>query len=367
MAAQFAGSRSLDERRRRRLATESDEAASESIVAPIPRRIPAAKTPTRQRGPSHFPLRKAISSRLWKHAGVALLGLGLSVGILAGGFAAQTHPARLGPGLTWYLDLTAARLVRWYVASALFLASQFALLLWWLRSQSLQDFKGGYRGWACCAVLGFLAAFAIQTDAFRAWSTTVDWLWHVDLRHKQALSWLVPVFLCALPAWRFLHREMRDCRMSLTLLWFAVVLSGALAAIALCGPMPLDPTSARIVQCGVAMLAAQCLCLSFLFQARHAIYVTVEPPAERPAWFVALWRRYREAARESRAAKSARAKSDSAVPAARVRRGKRSGRNSGSEDAPMKEADEPITAPAPKSAPTAKSPLRDQRPMRRSA
>ena len=53
------------------------------------------------------------------------------------------------------------------------------------------------------------------------------------------------------------------------------------------------------------MLAAQCLCLSFLFQARHAIYVTVEPPAERSAWFVALWRRYREAAKESRAAKSA--------------------------------------------------------------
>ena len=115
MAAQFAGSRSLDERRRRRLATESDEAASEPIVAPIPRRIPAAKAPIKQRGPSHFPLRKAISSRLWKHAGVALLGLGLSVGILAGGFAAQTHPARLGPGLTWFLDLSAARLVRWYV------------------------------------------------------------------------------------------------------------------------------------------------------------------------------------------------------------------------------------------------------------
>ena len=197
MAAQFAGSRSLDERRRRRLATESDEAAPETIVAPMPRRSPAAKVPVKQRGPSHFPLRKAISSRLWKHAGLGLLGLGLSVGILAGGFAAQTHPARLGPGLTWFLDLSTARLVRWYVSSAVFLASQLALLVWWLRSQSLQDFKGGYRGWACCAVLGFLAAFAIQTDAFRAWGVTVDWLWHVDLRHKQTLSWLVPVFLCA--------------------------------------------------------------------------------------------------------------------------------------------------------------------------
>ncbi len=150
-------------------------------------------------------------------------------------------------------------------------------------------------------------------------------------------------------------------------MWFAVVLSGGLGAIALGGSLPLAPTSARLVQCGVAMLAAQCLCLSFLFQARHAIYVTVEPPAERPAWFVALWRRYREAAKESRAAKLAGAKSGSAVPAARVQRGKRSGRSSGTGDPPLREADEPLTEPAPKAAPTAKPPLRDQRPMRRSA
>ncbi len=155
--------------------------------------------------------------------------------------------------------------------------------------------------------------------------------------------------------------------MSLTLLWLAVVLSGLLAGIAVCGPLPLAPMSARLVQCGVAMLAAQCLCLSFLFQARYAIYVTVEPPAERSAWFVALWKRYREAAKELRAAKSARTKSDSAVPAARVRRAKRSGRSSGSEVVPLKEAEEPITEPAPKAAPTAKPPLREQRPLRRSA
>ena len=87
--------------------------------------------------------------------------------------------------------------------------------------------------------------------------------------------------------------------MSLTLLWLTVVLGGVLAGMAISGPLPLAPMSARLVQCGVAMLAAQCLCLSFLFQARHAIYVTVEPPAERAAWFVALWRRYREAAKET--------------------------------------------------------------------
>jgi hypothetical protein len=369
MAAQFAGSRSLDERRRRRLATESEEAAPEPIAAPlIPRRTSAPKALGQQRGPSHFPLRKVISSRLWKHAGLAFLGLGLSAGILAGGVAAQTEPARLGPGVAWFFDLSTARLVRWYVSSALFLASELALLVWWLRSQSLQDFNGRYRGWACCAVLGFLAAFAVQTDAFRAWSTTLDWLWPVDLRNKQALSWLVPVFLFALPAWRFLHREMRDCRTSRTLLWFAAVFGGAFAAILLGGRLPVGAWAERVIQCSLAMLCAQCLCFSFLFQARHAIYVTVEPPADRPAWFLALWRRYWTAAKESRARKSGRTSSDSAVSTARARRGKPPRRAGRSADAPPKQPDSPPIEAAEKTAAMSRPHLRgEQRPMRRSA
>jgi hypothetical protein len=367
MAAQFAGSRSLDERRRRRLATESDEAAPEPVAAPSPRRASALKPPAKLRGPSHLPLRKVISTRLWKHAGLALLGLLVAAGILAGGWAAETHPARLGPGLVRLFDLSAARLVHWYISTAIFLASQLALLVWWLRSQSLQDFNGRYRGWACCAMLGFLAAFAVQTEAFRAWSQTVDWLWHFDVRHKQALCWIAPVLVCGLPAWRFLHREMRDCRLSLALLWLAVLLGGGLGVLAVSGPLPLPAVSARFVQCGIAMLAAQCLFLSFLFHARHAIYISVEPPAERPAWFIALWRRYRGAGERSRSRKAATGSPKSAVTASGSRR-KRTSRPARSADSPIKEVDVRTDEPPAPAVSTSKPQTRvDQRHLRRSA
>ena len=369
MAAQFAGSRSLDERRRRRLATESEEAVPETAAAPMPRRVAAPKTQAATRGPSHFPLRKLISARLWKHAGVALLGLLIGSGILAGGWAAEIYPARLGPGLVRFFDLSAARLVRCYVSLAILLASQLAWLIWWLRSQSLRDFKGHYRGWACFAFLAFLAAFAIQTDAFRAWSVTVDWLWHVEIHNKQTLSWMVPAMLCGLPAWRFLHREMRDCPLSLILLSLAVSLGAVLAALVVCGPLPLPIVLARLVQCGIAMLAAQCLFLSLLFQARHAIYISVEPPAERPVWFVALWRRYRkgrEGSRRSR--KSATPSTEIAATAPRAQRRKRSTASAPPPESPAKRPNgrsgESPASPVPASKPSARV---DQRQMRRSA
>jgi hypothetical protein len=365
MAAQFAGSRSLDERRRRRLATESEETVPEAATAPVPRRVASSKPQSTARGPSHFPLRKVISARLWKHAGVAFLGLLLGGGILAGGWAAEIYPARLGPGLVRLFDLSEARLVRWYVSLAILLASQLALLIWWLRSQSLQDFKGHYRGWACCAFIAFLAAFAIQTDAFRAWGETVDWLWRVDIHNKQTLSWMVPAILCSFPAWRFLHREMRDCPLSLICLSLAVSLGALLSALAVCGPLPLPIFSARLLQSGIAMLAAQCLFLSFLFQARHAIYISVEPPAERPIWFVALWRRYRRAGEGSRSRKSGAASTEASATAPRAKRRKRTTAPARSPEAtaklPESRADE---SPAPAS----KQPARvDQRQMRRSA
>jgi hypothetical protein len=323
MTERFAGSRSLDERRRRRLATESDETAVEAVTASLPRRASPAKAAVKNRGPSYFPLRKLISARWWKHAGVAFLGLLLAAGILAGGWAAETHAARLGPGLVKFFELKQARLVRGYIATALFLASQLAFLIWWLRSQSLQDFNGRYRGWACCAFLGFVAAFAIQTEALRAWSQTVDWLWRAEFWNKRTLSWMVPTIFCGLPVWRFLHREMRACRLSLTLLCLVVLLGGGFAALEVCGPLPVPALPSRLIQCGIAMLAAQCLFLSLLFHARHAIYISVEPPADRPLWLLTLWRRLRSQGSGSRVPKVASPSRAPSPVASEVRRRKR--------------------------------------------
>src|SRR5438105_349243 len=98
MSGQFAGSRSLDERRRRRLAAGSDEAANETDSAAPPRKSRAAKPPISRRGPGHFPLRKIISSRLWKILAIGCCAGLVAAGVLVGGWAAETRSEKLGPG-----------------------------------------------------------------------------------------------------------------------------------------------------------------------------------------------------------------------------------------------------------------------------
>ena len=365
---QFAGSRSLDERRRRRLATESDDASAEPAAPPVSRRVTAFKPPEKSRGPGHFPLRKIISARLWKHTAVGLCGMLLASAIAFAGWAAEVHPARLGPGFVSLFDLSAARLVRWYLSTAIFLSSQLAILIWWLRSQSLQDFKGRYRGWAGCAAIGMIAAFAVETNAVRTLSDTARWLWHID-DGRQSLSCLAALILFGLVAWRFLYREMRDCLAGLALLWLTGLFCAAAVVPMICGTLPIPAFSLRLFQCGAAMLATLCLFMSFLLQARHAIYVTVEPPADGPAWFVALWKRYRGNRKEPTSRKSDTNLKETVALESRPKRRKRSETSKRSAEEATKQVPADVEEkPVPQDTQQSKHTARpERRAMRRSA
>ena len=220
-------------------------------------------------------------------------------GILAGGWVAQTNAARLGPGFSRFFNLDHARLVRCFVSTTMFLTSELALLIWWLRSQSLKDFNGRYRGWVLCGVAGMVAAFAIQSDAASAWNQTIAWLSPVDPWHKAAVYWMPPALFCGLAVLRFLWREMRDCRLSLSMLVLSSVLFATLVGLLLSRPINLPPVEARLLECGTAMLASLSLFLSLLLQARNAIYFSVEPPVDQPSSllvFVRLFKKFAAAA-----------------------------------------------------------------------
>jgi hypothetical protein len=292
--AGFAGSRSLDERRRRRLATESDTVAFEAVADPSPpRRTSAAKLKRIRRGPAHFPLRKVISIRYWKLAAVILCITLAGAGILTGGWAAATHGEQLGPGFVLLFRLDAARLVRGFAAVGLLLAGELALLIGWARSQSLQDFNGRYRGWVFCGVLGFVAALGLETQLAAAWGATAAWLWPTPFSYKASLLWLAPTALCGLLVLTYLVREMRDCRLSLTFAWLAAVLGCAASATVLSRPLPLPMVHARLVECSIALLFVVCAFSSLLFHARHVVYVCVDPPAIRPSRLTAALRGFR--------------------------------------------------------------------------
>lgn len=289
----FAGSRSLDERRRRRLATDAETVALETVAEPAPRRSASAKVKLKRRGPSHFPLRKVIPVRYWRLAAIVLCAALAGAAILVGGWAAATYKEQLGPGFVLLFGLDAARLVRGFAAVGLLLVGQLALLISWARAQSLQDFNGRYRGWVFCALLAFIAAFGMQTQLAAAWSATAGWLWTAQFAHKATLLWLIPTAFCGIFVHAYCVREMRDCRVSLTLAWLTFVLGGGVAAIVLARPLPWPTPQARLIECGVALLFVVCAFASALFHARHVVYVCVDPPAIRPSRSLALLRSFR--------------------------------------------------------------------------
>jgi hypothetical protein len=292
----FAGSRSLDERRRRRLATDSDAVALEAVAEPAPRRVATPRPKQSRRGPAHFPLRKVISIRYWKLALVILTAVAASAGILFGGWAATIYTERLGPGFVLLFRLDAARLVRGLATVGFLLTGELALLIGWARSQSLQDFNGRYRGWVLCAVLAFIAALGLETQLTAALSATAGWLWSEPFWHKATLCWLVPAAVCGLFAHAYAVREMRDCRLSLSFAWLAALLACGTAALVLSRPLALPDPQPRLLECGFALGFVISLFASLTFHTRHVVYVCVDPPAIRPSRLRTILRVLRPAA-----------------------------------------------------------------------
>jgi hypothetical protein len=292
----FAGSRSLDERRRRRLATDSDTVPLETVAEPVPRRVATQRPKQSRRGPAHFPLRNVISIRYWKLALVILCATAAGAGVLFGGWAATIYGEQLGPGFVMLFRLDAARLVRGFATIGFLLAGELALLIGWARSQSLQDFNGRYRSWVLCAVVAFVAALGLETQLGAALSATAGWLWSEPFWHKESLCWLIPAAICGLFAHAYAVREMRDCRLSLSFAWLAALLACATAALVLSRPLALPDPQPRLFECGLALGSVVCLFASLTFHARHVVYVCVDPPAIRPSRLRAILHAFRPGA-----------------------------------------------------------------------
>ena len=288
MTARFAGSRSLDERRRRRLATDSEnpESSKDSSAAPTTIEMPRASAP------SHFPVRKAISRRLWKIWGIGMIGLASAAGILAAGQFAATQSELLGPGFVRLFSFPESRAATFFCATQLMLAGQLALLIWWVRSRSLNDFKGRYRVWTWGAMTAFLGAFAIVTDGHLAFSETVCWLWTEPFWNKEVLCWLLPTAVVGLVLTWSLKSDMRECRSSVSMLWLATVCGGLWAVLAVDLQIQIPAivdTHRQSAQLGLGMLMTMCLFMSMLLHARYVVYNTAEPPQTHSSWFSFRW------------------------------------------------------------------------------
>jgi hypothetical protein len=289
MSIGFAGSKSLDDRRRRRLAQESDavvDAGSSTPTLSEEESLAAAEAAD-SRGAS--PADSLISPRLWKHVVISLTGFLVWGGLLALGDAAD----QAQDGFESIVGLKAGKLAAFFSTVCLLAAGQLAFITLWYRSRSRKDFSGSYKVWFWTAVCW------LTLCAFRATGTH----WNladgilagrpIAIWNGRLLAWMIPAAIPVFAIYRLLLREVRDCGASLWLLRCSTL---ALAAAGL-SLLAADFTTATrwmtIVQTGSATLWHLLLALAGLFHARHVVHFTKEPPTSPilPWAVTRLWNR----------------------------------------------------------------------------
>lgn len=278
MSIRFAGSRHVHDRRRRRLAQESDvgAGANDSPVSSIHHREadPVGQLPD---VPEFSPLHSVIRPQLWIHWGIVTLCVGCWAGLLyVGDLAEQTDF-----GLKGILGIRSGRLVNFFSTIMLLWAGQLALLIYWFRRKSRNDFHGRYRMWLWVGVtLQFFLA-VVATEAHVPFSAYMQRMWPLALPRYDLLSWLIPTCTLGLALFQILGKELRHCRCSRVLLWIAGI-AGLVSALSLLGGSLLSERVRDLIQVGSATLAHMGLATSLLMHARYVIHVSNEAPQDQP-------------------------------------------------------------------------------------
>ncbi len=280
MSVQFAGSRSPDDRRRRRLAVAGDVPGLEAEtdgggLGRLRERlgaIPAASPWL----PRETWKRSLIAAAFW--IGLSLVGFMLVRPI-------APHP-QLAPAMD-HLALGSRPVLSVYTEILLWtFAGQFAALVGWYRSQSELDFRGRYRLWAWAALVltvwGFCAGTEVHTAIAAIAGPRLRWpLWRAE-----TVVWLVPAALAGLSVWWMADRDMRRCRLGVNLLRAAGV---TLFASGIAHLIQADFASSNWFPAALLLshyLGAGLLMTALWVQAWYVAYVSADPPeaAEPVDW-----------------------------------------------------------------------------------
>jgi len=294
MATSFAGARNLDDRRRRRIATETEEnsvssARRSSTVGPAQeQRISREQVSII----ALFPVRKLISPQIWKLTAFSFALFLLGGLLLTAGLKVAENPAEFGPGFSRLFSLESGRAINYFCGILMTLAGQVAILIWWARSRSLHDYDGNFRVWVWTATCAIMFGFCLLTDAHIAFSLTVFWFWDLNFWKQDTLCWLGPALIITGGIFWQLRHDLYDCKSSRS---FYVVAAGCWVVSALLNfdmqfPSVNNQQAAHAV---VAMIGSVMFFMSMLFHARFVLYESAEAPAAKPKNLIEKLKSYR--------------------------------------------------------------------------
>ena len=292
MGVKFAGSRSIDERRRRRLVGENGPALNESSqvapsagfwkIRPIQSDSEIAPVSPLQ---SLIPLSRLKICLLC--GAVPLVGLLLVL-------LSQTESLIADQKIRTAIELPQSHLWR-FLSGILFLASAgFCWLISWFRSASETDYEGCYKSWYFSGWIFLFFGIVAGCDAHVAFSQVLGDSVRIKGAFLQTLFWAVPMSAFLIEPMRCFAREMWQCRRSFLMMSLSCLASITFLEMKLprLGSEPLLATNtSQVIILASSILVPSLILSALLSQVHYVMYVSSDPVARRKSWvfFAISW------------------------------------------------------------------------------
>ena len=272
MSVGFAGSARLGERRRRRLAQETD--------APTPSkkkryRVDAAHTEEPLEPPSlegESPLDRLLPQRRWPLVLLTIVSFWSLVAAMAIALIGEFDPR-----LQSVVGIDHGQLLRTIGTGLLLGSAQWAAVIYWYRKRGRRDFAGDYRRWLLAGLTCLLALpcwaggmHHLVGEFLSPRLPAADW-------NTPQLCWMVPFGTAVTLYGLGLLREMLPIRLRGLLLMAGLGWLFAAAVALLSGPQVLAPIACERLARLFTLTAFWCVFHSLWLQARHVVRVTNEP------------------------------------------------------------------------------------------
>jgi len=285
MGVKFAGSRSIDERRRRRLAGENEISSPPGSTAAPKSGFWNQQRPREQADqPTITPLASLLPAsrlRIWSLcAAVPFVGLLLVL-------ISQHHFLTSDQRLRTILDLQQGHLWR-FVRGVLFLgAAGLCWLISWFRSASDRDFEGCYKSWYFSGWIFLAFGFVAGSDAHLVFAHFIGDYTQLYQPFLRTLFWAVPMAALLLEPMRCFTLEMWHCRRScfmLALCSLSVLVYLEMKVPSSGGPGFFTAESSPFIAMVASVLAPSLLFSALLSQVYYVMHVSSDPVCRRQSW-----------------------------------------------------------------------------------
>lgn len=273
MSIQFAGSKSADDRRRRRLVVNADDPGADGTTGA--EGLPGSGVSSELvKSAAAAPWVPVSEFRLWTYA--VLIGLAISGAAFALATPISVRP-ELVPLTKHLLEGDRPALAVLIQTTICFLCAQLSLLIGWYRAQCKLDFRGLYRVWPWTAAVFGAAAICLATNAHGFAGQIVESSRLLQWR-PSVVAWLLPLTLAASPLIVLIDRDVRRSRSSLYTLRMAWILLLASAGLELCAVDLADQSWAVRARIIVPLFAVATLFVGLWLHARVVAYICPDPP-----------------------------------------------------------------------------------------